>query len=112
MQAFSVEHIKPVYSGGKTILENLALACEGCNSQKHTKVYAFDPVSGNLVPLFHPRRQRWDEHFAWNAGFSLVVGITPIGRATVDALQLNREGVVNLRRMLYIFGEHPPESLK
>jgi hypothetical protein len=40
--------------------------------------------------------------------FTLVIGLTPIGRATIKALQLNREELVNLRRVLYAMGEHPP----
>lgn len=110
MQSFNIEHIKPLYEGGKTTLNNLALACEGCNSHKHTKTKALDPISEELVPLFHPRRQQWSEHFAWNADSTLIIGLTPTGRATVEALKMNRKGVVNLRRMLYIMGEHPPEE--
>lgn len=111
MQSFSVEHIIPRKAGGKTVLHNLALACEGCNAHKYTKTEARDPVSGDLVQLFHPRHQQWRDHFIWNVDFTLIVGLTPTGRATIDALQLNREGVVNLRRILYAIGEHPPSEL-
>ena len=107
-QAFSVEHIVPRQSGGRTILGNLALACQGCNNHKYTKTHAPDPVSGAMVPLFHPRRQRWRDHFAWDSTYTVVIGRTPTGRATVEALQLNRAGLVNLRRVLYTMGEHPP----
>lgn len=93
----------------KTALDNLALACEGCNAHKHTKTQAIDPVSGEPAPLFNPRRQHWQEHFMWNANFTLIVGLTPSGRATVEALHMNRESVVNLRRALHKIGEHPPE---
>lgn len=107
-QPFSVEHITPRSQGGKTKLDNLALACQGCNNYKYIKTEVFDPVSGEIVPLYHPRRQRWDDHFAWNDDFTLIVGLTSTGRATVEALKLNREGLVNLRQMLYVMGEHPP----
>jgi len=107
-QSFSVEHIIPRSRGGKTSLDNLALACEGCNSHKHAKVEGYDVVTGKTVPLYHPRRQRWRQHFRWNDDFTLIVGITPTGRATAETLQLNREGLVNLRRVLYTVGEHPP----
>ena len=70
-----------------------------------------DPVSGELIPLFHPLKQKWRDHFMWSDGFTLIIGLTPTGRATVDALQLNREGLVNLRRILYSMGEHPPAEL-
>lgn len=108
MQPFSVEHIEPLHRGGKTTLDNLALACQGCNNHKYTKTEGRDPVTGDIVPLYHPRRQRWRDHFAWNEDFTLVIGLTPTGRATVETLRLNREGLVNLRRILYAMGEHPP----
>jgi hypothetical protein len=62
--------------------------------------------------FYHPRQQRWQDHFTWNEDFSIIIGLTPTGRVTVDILQLNREGVVNLRRMLYALGEHPPAEPK
>jgi len=77
----------------------------------NTKTEGRDPVSGESAPLYHPRQQRWRDHFAWNDDFTLVIGLTPIGRATIEALQLNRDGVVNLRRILYAMGEHPPADI-
>ena len=50
-----------------------------------------------MVPLYHPRQHRWPDHFAWNEDTTIVIGLTPTGRATVEALRLNRENVVNLR---------------
>jgi HNH endonuclease len=107
-QSFSVEHIAPRYKGGKTILENLALSCQGCNNHKHTKTEALDSTTQQIVPLFHPRQQSWQEHFAWNDDYTQIVGLTPTGRATVKELLLNRPGLVNLRRVLFASGEHPP----
>ncbi len=109
-QPFSVEHILARSRGGSSRLGNLALSCQGCNNHKYDKMEAPDPVSGALVPLYHPRRHRWEEHFAWSDDFLLAVGVTPTGRATVEALLLNRDGVVNLRRVLYLYGEHPPPT--
>jgi hypothetical protein len=110
-QSFSVEHITPRSRSGETNLDNLALACEGCNSHKHAKIEAYDPITGEIVALYHPRQQRWYRHFRWNDDFTLIVGITPTGRATVEALQLNREGLINLRQVLYEAGEHPPVDI-
>ena len=107
-QSLSVEHILARTKGGTTTLDNLALACQGCNNHKYDKMEARDPASGRLVPLYHPRHDRWAEHFAWSDDFTLILGLTPTGRATVDALLLNRDGVANLRRLLYRHGEHPP----
>ncbi|MBI4671109.1 MAG: HNH endonuclease [Chloroflexi bacterium] len=106
--SFAIEHIVPKSRGGTTSLENLAFSCQGCNNAKFTKVQAFDPLTKTLVPLFHPRQNKWREHFEWNADFTLIVGLTPIGRATVLALQLNRIGLINLRRILHLTGNHPP----
>lgn len=105
---FSVEHIVPRTAGGVDDMDNLALACQGCNNRKYTSVEAVDPVTGRTVPLYHPRQRHWSEHFVWSDDSSLILGITPTGRATVDKLQLNREGVVNLRRVLRTVGDHPP----
>ena len=105
---FSVEHIIPLSRGGVNDLENLAFACQGCNNRKYTNVEALDPVNQSTVPLFHPRQHVWAEHFAWSDDGALVLGLTPIGRATIEKLQLNRSGLVNLRRVLFEAGEHPP----
>jgi len=67
------------------------------------------PLSGALFA--RQFSNRWDKHFGWNEDCSLMLGLTPIGRATVIAFQLNRERVVNLRRVLYQAHEHPPEIL-
>lgn len=108
VQPFSVEHIVPRSKGGETALDSLALACQGCNNHKYNKTEGRDPVNGSVVPLYHPRKQQWSDYFTWN-NFTLIIRLTPIGRATVEALQLNREGVVNLRQaLLYMVGEHPP----
>src|SRR5579862_3443814 len=105
---YSVEHITPRARGGTDDPENLALACQGCNNRKYANTEWIDPIGGDVVPLFHPRRQPWKEHFAWSEDFTMIVGLTPTGRATVERLQLNRDGVVNLRRVLAAVGRHPP----
>ena len=110
--SFTVDHITPRSLDGPTTAGNLALSCHGCNQHKSDRVSAPDPVTGSLVRLFHPREQHWDEHFAWNEDCTLMLGLTPTGRATIGALQLNRLGLLNLRRVLYAIGEHPPKLAK
>jgi len=107
-QSFSTEHIVPVSQDGETALDNLALACPGRNSHKYNKTEVPDPVDGTVVPLYNPRKQRWRDHFRWNEDFTCIIGLTATGRATVSALQMNRPGVVNLRRALFAIGVHPP----
>ena len=97
-QTFALEHVIPRSRGGHTVTDNLALACQGCNNHKYNRTQWADPATGRLVPLFHPRRDVRRDHFAWDESFELMVGLTPIGRATIEALQLNRQEVVNLRR--------------
>lgn len=106
--SFSVEHIEPRARGGSDDDPNLAWSCMGCNDRKYTAIDAVDPVSGEIVRLFHPRQQSWNDHFSWTADFTQIVGRTPTGRATVVKLKLNRAELIKLRRILRIAGEHPP----
>jgi hypothetical protein len=109
-QSFSLEHIRPRSRQGSSSFANLALSCQGCNNHKYNRTRARDPVSGETVALFHPRRHKWADHFAWTDDATQILGLTDIGRSTVEALQLNREALINLRRILVEAGEHPPAS--
>jgi hypothetical protein len=62
-----------------------------------------------MVPLYNPRQQRWQDHFCWSDNHAQIVGLTPTGRATVEALKMNRTGLVNMRQVLYLIGKHPPQ---
>jgi HNH endonuclease len=106
---FSIEHIIPLSKRGTYDLDNLALACQGCNNRKYNLTEAIDPIDGKLVPLYHPRQQLRVEHFVWSDDFTELIGISPTGRATIVRLQLNREGVVNLRGLLREKNLHPPD---
>lgn len=107
-QSLSVEHIIPYIKGGKTEPDNLALSCQGCNNHKHIRTDGTDPISREIVALYHPRQQIWSEHFIWNDDYSLIIGLTPTGRATVEVLRLNRNGLINLRQLLYSVKKNPP----
>lgn len=109
-QPFEIEHIIPIAEAGETSLANLALACGSCNGHKYTKVEAIDPVSQTQVPLYHPRQQIWQDHFGWSADYLQIIGLTAIGRATVESLKLNRPGVINMRKLLLMAGLHPPKK--
>jgi hypothetical protein len=95
--AFTIDHVIPLTIIGADTLNNLALACFHCNRQKSGKTTAVAPPSGAEVPLFNPRQHTWSEHFIWSANGLLIIGLTPIGRATVATLVLNRERVINIR---------------
>ena len=107
VHSFSIDHVVPISRGGATVLANLAFACPGCNSHKHTKTTARDPVTLLTVGLFDPRTQEWADHFAWNDDYSLIIGLSAVGRATVEALDLNRVTLVNLRQALRELRLHP-----
>ncbi|MDM8520856.1 HNH endonuclease signature motif containing protein [Anaerolineales bacterium HSG6] len=107
--AMHIEHIIPKALGGETVEENLWLACPTCNGHKGTKVEAIDILSNEIVSLFNPRDQNWFEHFEWSNDGIFIIGITAIGRATVEALHLNNKYIIPARRLWVTFGEHPPK---
>ena len=109
--SLSIDHIVPVAAGGSTTRENLWLACRPCNEFKGTHTHAEDPETSEIVPLFNPRTQKWHTHFAWNDDKTRIIGLTPTGRATVTALQLNRSILVKARRRWVMAGWHPPQEL-
>lgn len=104
----TIEHLIPRSLGGPTELGNLWLACWSCNLSKGARISAPDPKSGRSVRLFHPREQVWQEHFSWDDSGVRILGKTAVGRATVDALRLNRPVAVNARRVWVVAGRHPP----
>jgi 5-methylcytosine-specific restriction endonuclease McrA len=105
-----VDHIVPEVLGGPTEEANLCLTCKECNDHKGDRIIALDQLTGEVVPLFHPRQQRWNEHFAWTPEGDTIVGLTPVGRATVTALNLNRDHLVKARRKWVAVGWHPPKD--
>jgi 5-methylcytosine-specific restriction endonuclease McrA len=92
-----VEHIVPKVHGGSDDPGNLALACVDCNLHKGPNLTGIDPVTGQVVALFHPRRQHWDEHFARQG--SRILGRTPTGRTTVRLLRMNSDDQLALRSL-------------
>jgi hypothetical protein len=94
---FHIEHIIARQHGGLSIEGNLALACHHCNLHKGPNLSAIDPDSGKVVTLYHPRKDRWDEHFELRG--SRVVGRTGLGRATAKLLAMNYLPRVELRSM-------------
>lgn len=107
---FEVDHIVPESFGGRSDEDNLCLACPTCNGHKSNRITAVDPSTHEVVPLFDPRHQVWTEHFAWNEEGDRILGSTPTGRATVEALQLNRPMLVYARWLWVGWGCHPPED--
>ena len=103
--AFEVEHIVAEKHSGTTTVDNLALACPYCNRFKGTDLGSLDPETGQLVPFFNPRTQRWAEHF-WLDG-AQIVPLTPEGRVTVAILRLNHPDRILERQRLIKAGKYP-----
>jgi hypothetical protein len=103
-----VDHILPESAGGANTPDNLCLACFSCNVYKGAKKRWKDPQTQESVKLFHPRRQSWNDHFAWDESKTAIIGLTPCGRATIDALKMNNPTVVKSRRRWVSAGWHPP----
>jgi hypothetical protein len=98
LATLQIEHVVARQHLGGDEPDNLAMACPWCNRAKGPNLSGRDSQTGAIVPLFNPRTQEWDEHFYHDG--ALVVGITAIGRATVQVLAMNRFDLVKLRRSL------------
>ena len=99
-----IEHIIAKQHGGTDDDENLALACHRCNLCKGPNLTGVDPWTLQVVPLFHPRFNRWADHFDLRG--ALIEGITAVGRATVHVLAMNDARRVELRAQ--ILARHEP----
>jgi len=104
---FHIDHVIPIAAGGLTISENLALACVSCSLRKGARTTVIDPQTGDEVAIFNPRIDSWSEHFRWE-GVRLE-GITPVGRGTINALDLNRTLILAIREEESLLGRHPNE---
>lgn len=100
-----VDHIISRKHGGLSDPDNLAYACIRCNAWKGSDVGSLDPRTGRLIPLFHPRRQRWDAHFLIQSG--VIEPLTEQGEVTARLLKLNLDKRVAERRLLTTVGRFP-----
>jgi hypothetical protein len=106
--SFPIDHILPISLKGKNVINNLAYSCQFCNNSKYNKTHCLDPLTNERVRLFNPRKDKWLNHFMWNVNKTTIIGISPIGRATVYCLKVNRSEAINLRKVLAAYGVHPP----
>jgi hypothetical protein len=104
---FQIDHIIAVKHHGPTTADNLALCCYNDNAYKGPNIAGIDPVTGEITRLFHPRRDEWKKHFAWNG--PELVGRTAIGRTTIDVLNINLPERVEHRRLLIQAGVLRPQ---
>ena len=104
---FHVEHVIPSSHGGQETLQNLVLACPSCNLHKSNRVEAVDPKTSEVVPVFHPLADDWDENFSF-VDFE-IVGKTACGRATLEALNFNHPRRLKVREAEALFDLFPPD---
>ena len=95
---FHVEHVIPRQHGGADDVANLAYACPWCNRAKGPNLSGRDLETNAILTLFNPRTQSWVEHFACDG--ATMIGLTPVGRATVRVLAMNRPDVLQMRTAL------------
>ncbi len=93
-----IDHVIAVKHGGLTVVENLALCCTVCNRFKGSDIASIDPETGQLTPLFHPRFDRWDDHYRFSDGE--ILALSASGRVTVRLLRMNRPARIGERRLL------------
>ncbi len=102
VQPFQLDHVRAQKHAGVTSPVNLAWSCLPCNSYKGPNVAGYDPESDTLHPLFNPRKQLWSEHFQWDG--PRLLGLTSIGRTTIEVLRINLPDRVEHRRLLILAG--------
>jgi hypothetical protein len=95
---YQIDHIIAQQHHGRTVLANLALACYHCNLHKGPNIAGKDPVTGRTTRLFHPRKDRWEDHFRWRG--PRLVGTTAVGRTTIQVLNINHTAFVLVRKAL------------
>ena len=104
---FQIDHIIAQQHHGETGPDNLALSCLRCNSHKGPNLSGYDWEANEVVRLFHPRYDDWEEHFAWEGPW--LRGKTQIGRVTIDVLTINAPSYIELRESLIAEGLFPPQ---
>ena len=106
-QTFHLDHIVPCSIGGRTTAENLCVACSHCNIAKGNQTEAIDPHTNKRAPLYNPRTDIWEAHFRWSQDWKKLIGRTPIGRATVGALDMNARLLQQARPFWRVVGLIP-----
>lgn len=111
---FTLDHVTPQSAAGSNDADNLALACRNCNERRGNRTEAVDPQTQAIVPLFNPRLDVWNEHFTWSSDGIRLIGVTAVGRATIERLDINDNRhngrVLLVRERDQIDGLHPPEN--
>ncbi|HMB96415.1 MAG TPA: HNH endonuclease signature motif containing protein [Tepidisphaeraceae bacterium] len=100
---FQIDHVIALKHGGITVSENLALSCFHCNQHKGPNIAGIDPQTSSMIQLFHPRRDRWLDHFQILSNGQLLAR-SAIGRVTIAVLNINNPAAVSSRAWLIAEG--------
>ena len=95
-----VDHVIAEKHGGKTIEENLALSCSLCNQAKGSDIASIDAETGEVIRLYHPRQDQWQENFQIEESSGVIYPLTAIGQVTIQLLKINRSACLPYRQML------------
>ncbi len=99
-----IDHVVSRKHGGLSSVGNLALACVLCNRNKGSDIASISRA-GKTVRFFHPRLDRWADHFRISG--AVIEPLTEIGEVTARALKLNAQERVIERRLLQALGRYP-----
>lgn len=100
-----IDHIIAEKHRGTTTEDNLCLSCFDCNRYKGSDISSIDPDTDEVVPLFHPRRDTWSDHFRLDG--AQIIPLTPTGRVTEYLLRLNDPERLARRTILIRLGRYP-----
>ncbi len=103
-----IDHIVSRKHGGSSAPDNLAHACVICNRYKGSDVASVASGSGQALRLFHPRRDRWGEHFRIDG--ARIEPITDIGAITARLLRFNAPERILERRLLQSLKRYPTRA--
>jgi hypothetical protein len=86
-----------------------------CNERRYNFTTGIDPETRKESLLFHPRQQIWAEHFIWTADKLRVLGLSALGRATCERLDINddrrADKFIQKSRQFWVRGGwHPPKD--
>lgn len=106
-----VDHIISEKHGGPTEISNLAYACMFCNRHKGSDIGSIVRTTGAFCRFFHPRTDRWSEHFGL-VGVTIRT-VTDIGEVTARILDFNDDDRILERQALRAADRYPsPAALQ
>jgi hypothetical protein len=92
----TVDHYRPVTSGGDEADDNLVHCCFRCNTYKGD----YWPTPADLqrgLHILHPLLDPVSQHLRQEEGTGRLEPLTPTGRFHIDLLRLNRPQLIDLR---------------